>query len=185
MTKALLVVDLQNDFCAGGSLPVEDGHLVAERINELPAHFDVVVATMDFHVDPGGHFSPEPDYLDTWPRHCVAHTRGAELHEAFDAAPVEAVFYEGARAAAYSGFEGRRDPEQESGETLEEYLRAHAVTDVTIVGVATDHCVVATALDAHRAGFRTHVDTRYCAGVAPDTTRDAITRMRAAGIEVT
>jgi nicotinamidase/pyrazinamidase len=182
--RALIIVDLQNDFCEGGSLAVADGHVVAERINELPARFDVVVASKDFHVDPGEHFSPEPDYLDTWPHHCVAHTPGADWHPAFDETPVEAVFYKGAREAAYSAFEGVTDPEQVGGDTLEDYLRANDVEDLTIVGIATDHCVVSTALDALRAGFRTHVETRYCAGVLPETTRDAITRMRDAGVEV-
>jgi nicotinamidase/pyrazinamidase len=184
MTRALIIVDLQNDFCAGGSLALAEGHVAAERINELPQQFDVVVATKDFHIDPGEHFSPEPDYLDTWPHHCVANTPGAEWHPAFDAQPVQAVFYKGAREAAYSGFEGVTDPEQVHGETLEQYLRAHDVDDVTIVGIATDHCVVETALDARRAGFRTAVDTHYCAGVLAETTIAAIERMRDAGVEV-
>ncbi len=184
MTHALVVVDVQNDFCEGGSLAVEGGAATAARINELTDAFDVVVATKDFHIDPGPHFSQIPDFVDSWPRHCVAHSRGADRHPAMDAANVHAVFYKGAHAAAYSGFEGRSDPAQQEGQTLEHYLRAHGVTEVTVVGIATDHCVVATALDAHKAGFRTTVDTRYCAGVAPDTTADAVERMRAAGIEV-
>jgi len=184
MTRALIVVDVQNDFCEGGSLAVEGGAATAARINELTPEFDLVVATKDFHVDPGDHFSGAPDYVDSWPEHCVAHTDGAEWHPAFDPAPVAAVFYKGAGAAAYSGFEGRADHAQSEGPTLEDFLRGRGVTDVTVVGIATDHCVLATALDARQAGFHTTVDTRYCAGVAEHTTTGAIERMRAAGIEV-
>jgi nicotinamidase/pyrazinamidase len=184
MTHALVVVDVQNDFCEGGSLAVAGGAAAAARINDLIDGFDVVVATKDFHIDPGSHFSEAPDYVDTWPVHCIANSPGAEWHPALRAKLVQAVFHKGAHAAAYSGFEGRSDPAQERGKTLEQYLRAHDVTEVTVVGIATDHCVAATALDAQRAGFHTIVDTRYCAGVAPDTTADALERMRAAGIEV-
>ncbi len=184
MTHALVVVDVQNDFCEGGSLAVEGGAATAAHINELTDAFDVVVATKDFHIDPGPHFSQTPDFVDSWPCHCVAHSRGADWHPAMDATNVHAVFYKGTHAAAYSGFEGRSDPAQQEGQTLEQCLRAHGVAEVTIVGIATDHCVVATALDSLEAGFRTTVDTRYCAGVAPDTTADAVERMRAAGIEV-
>jgi nicotinamidase/pyrazinamidase len=185
MTNALIVVDVQNDFCEGGSLAVDGGAETAARITELLARqdFDVVVATKDSHIDPGIHFADAPDYVDTWPAHCIAGTPGAEFHPALDG-HFDAVFHKGAYAPAYSGFEGRADHEQRDGETLNEFLRRHDVTDVTVVGIATDHCVLQTALDANDAGFHTTVDTRYTAGVAPGTTKTALERMRAAGIDV-
>ena len=178
---ALIVTDVQNDFCEGGSLAVLGGSDTAKRITELltEERFDVVVATKDTHVDPGLHFAEEPDYLDTWPRHCVAGTAGAEFHPDLHA-EFDAVFEKGRYAAAYSGFEGLSD----GNETLEAFLRDRGVTRVTVVGIATDHCVRLTALDAVRAGFDTVVDTRYTAGVLPETTRAAIEEMRAAGIDV-
>jgi nicotinamidase/pyrazinamidase len=181
MTTALVIVDLQNDFCEGGALGVEGGADIAKRVNELPARFDLVVATKDHHVDPGDHFADEPDFVDAWPPHCVAGTEGAEWHPDFDPAPVRATFHKGQFAAAYSAFEGSH---ADTSETLEAYLRAHDVKEVTIVGLATDYCVVATALDAHRAGFATIVDTNYCAGVSAERSRAAIAKMRAEGITV-
>lgn len=188
MANALIVVDVQNDFCEGGSLAVAGGAAVAHRIDALlrdhRADYDVVVATKDYHVDPGPHFSDNPDYVDSWPRHCVAGTEGAELHPDLDASRVDEVFYKGAREAGYSGFQGRSDREQTSGTTLEQYLEDHDVDDVTVVGIATDYCVLQTALDAQHAGFHTTVDTGYTAGVDPETSRAAIERLRASGVEV-
>lgn len=178
---ALIVTDVQNDFCEGGSLEVMGGSETAKRITELLAdeHFDVVVATKDTHVEPGAHFSESPDYLDTWPPHCVAGTRGAEFHPDLQG-DFDAVFTKGQYEAAYSGFEGLTD----GAETLEDFLRRRRVTHVTVVGIATDHCVRLTALDAVRAGFATTVDTRYTAGVLPETTRAALEEMRAAGVDI-
>lgn len=108
--RALIVVDVQNDFCEGGSLAVTGGAAVAERISALLAgassDYAHVVATKDFHIDPGEHFSDTPDYRLSWPRHCVAGTPGADFHPALDTGPVEAVFTKGEYSAAYSGFEG-------------------------------------------------------------------------------
>ena len=178
---ALIVTDVQNDFCEGGSLAVMGGRETARRITELLAeeHFDVIVATKDTHVDPGAHFSDAPDYVDTWPHHCVAGTHGAEFHPDLHG-EFDAVFEKGQYAAAYSGFEGLTD----GRESLEQFLRDRGVTRVTVVGIATDHCVRLTALDAVRAGFETIVDTRYTAGVLPETTRAALEEMRAAGVAI-
>jgi nicotinamidase/pyrazinamidase len=188
MANALIVVDVQNDFCEGGSLAVAGGAATARRITELLREhrdrYDVVVATKDFHVDPGTHFSDTPDYVDSWPRHCVARTPGAEFHADLDPTLVDAVFYKGAYEPGYSGFQGRSDPDQHDGDTLEQYLRARDVDRVDVVGIATDHCVLQTALDAKRAGFDTAVDTAYTAGVDADATEAALARMRAEGIEV-
>ncbi len=120
-TRALIVVDVQNDFCEGGSLAVAGGAAVARDITALLATdhgYDHVVATKDFHIDPGEHFSDTPDYKTSWPRHCVADTPGAAFHPEFDPAAVEAVFEKGHHSAAYSGFEGVDD----SGTTLADWL---------------------------------------------------------------
>jgi nicotinamidase/pyrazinamidase len=182
MTTALIVTDLQNDFCEGGSLAVNGGAAAAAHISELLAEhrFDVVVATKDNHIDPGLHFAEAPDYVDTWPRHCVAGTPGAEFHANLHG-EFDEIFYKGEYEAAYSGFEGRT---KSGNETLEKFLRERGVTEVTVVGIATDHCVLETALDAERAGFETTVDTRYTAGVLPETTEQALERLRDAGINV-
>ncbi len=181
MRRALLVVDVQNDFCEGGSLAVTGCSAVAAAIT---AHvrsggYDHVVATRDHHVDPGGHFAEQPDYLETWPAHCVAGTAGAELHPALDRAPLEAVFDKGEYAAAYSGFEGRAD-----GVSLADWLRERGVDAVDIAGIATDHCVRATALDAVAEGFATRVLLHLTAGVAEASTDAALEQLRTAGVEL-
>ena len=180
--RALVVVDVQRDFCEGGSLAVAGGAAGAGKIADLldgDHPYDHVVATRDHHIDPGGHFAEQPDYLDTWPAHCVVGTDGVELHPALDRGPLEAVFDKGEHAAAYSGFEGRAD-----GVPLADWLREHDVDAVDVVGIATDHCVRATALDATKAGFTTTVLLDLCAGVAPETTERALNEMRTAGVTV-
>ena len=181
MKRALLVVDVQNDFCEGGSLAVAGGAAVAAAISEhvRSGGYAHVVATRDHHVDPGGHFAEQPDYLDTWPAHCVAGTDGAELHPALDRGPLEAVFDKGEHAAAYSGFEG-----VSGGVPLADWLRAHGVDAVDVVGIATDHCVRATALDAVANGFATRVLLHLTAGVAEASTEAALEQLRTAGVEL-
>jgi nicotinamidase/pyrazinamidase len=180
MTKALLVVDVQNDFCEGGSLAVAGGAAVAAGISALLATADyaAVAATRDAHRDPHEHFSATPDFVDTWPPHCVIGTPGAELHPNFDTQRVDSIFDKGEWQAAYSGFEGSNT----DGASLADWLRERAIDTVDIVGIATDHCVRATALDAAREGFATTVILDHTAGVAPDTTESALADMRAAGI---
>jgi nicotinamidase/pyrazinamidase len=179
---ALIVVDVQRDFCEGGSLAVPGGAEVARAISDLLVEhdYDHVVATMDYHVDPGDHFSDEPDHRDSWPPHCVAGTPGAEFHPAFAPSAVEAVFRKGHHSPAYSGFEGVAD----DGTTLVDWLRTRGVDAVDIVGIATDYCVLATATDAAAAGFVTQVLLDLTAGVAPETTEAAVESMRAAGVAV-
>ncbi|HEU5159109.1 MAG TPA: isochorismatase family protein [Streptosporangiaceae bacterium] len=183
MVNALIIVDVQNDFCEGGSLPVTGGADVASAISDhvLRGDYAHVVATRDYHVDPGGHFSTKPDYVDTWPAHCVVGTPGAEFHPNLDLAGVEEVFSKGERAAAYSGFEGATDEEI----SLAEWLREAEVDAVDVVGIATDHCVRATALDAAAAGFATRVLLDLTAGVARETTDRALAGLRAAGVDLT
>jgi nicotinamidase/pyrazinamidase len=138
-----------------------------------------VVATKDFHIDPGAHFSDHPDYASSWPRHCVATTPGAEFHPDLDTDAVEAVFRKGAHAAAYSGFEGA-DDRRDARRT---WLRTRTVDAVDVVGIATDYCVRATAADAVANGFTTRVLLDLTAGVAPDSI-EALTALRAAGVEL-
>ncbi|HEX5403796.1 MAG TPA: isochorismatase family protein [Pseudonocardiaceae bacterium] len=180
MAKALIVVDVQNDFCEGGSLPVTGGAAVAAAISAHVAgsEYDQVVATRDYHTDPGAHFSQQPDYVDTWPVHCMRGTSGASFHPELDVTPVVAVFSKGEHAAAYSGFEGTTG----DGVTLAEWLRAHDVSHVDVVGIATDHCVRATALDAARTGLRTSVLLDLTAGVAQSTVDTALVELDAAGV---
>jgi nicotinamidase/pyrazinamidase len=181
MTRALIVVDVQNDFCEGGSLAVAGGAAVAAAISaHIPAAgYDHVVATRDHHVDPGSHFADHPDFLETWPAHCVVGTGGVELHPALDRDRLEAVFDKGEFAAAYSGFEGAAD-----GVPLGDWLRERAVTAVDVVGIATDHCVRATALDAVGNGFATRVLLPLTAGVDPSTTDAALEQLRIAGVQL-
>ncbi len=181
--RALIVVDVQNDFCEGGSLAVAGGAAVARGITALLATdhgYDHVVATKDFHIDPGEHFSDTPDFRTSWPRHCVAETSGAAFHPDFDPSAVEAVFEKGHYSAAYSGFEGV----DESGTTLADWLRRRGVEAVDVVGIATDYCVAATAADAARAGLHTRVLTGLTAGVAPESSRAAIDQLRTAGVHI-
>lgn len=191
MHRALIVVDVQNDFCEGGSLAVTGGADIAAAITELIGQagpgYRHVVATRDHHIDPGSHFAHppvQPDYETSWPVHCVAGTEGVGFHPNFAPAvasgAVAAVFDKGAYEAAYSGFEGA----DENGRGLTEWLRDRQVTEVDVVGIATDHCVKATALDAARAGFRTHVLLDLTAGVAPHTTTRALAELREAGVEL-
>ncbi len=179
----MIIVDVQNDFCEGGSLAVTGGAAVARAITtRLAAEhgYDHVVATKDFHIDPGEHFSVTPDFVDSWPRHCVVETDGAGFHPDFDTSSVEAVFHKGAYAAAYSGFEGA----DEGHTALGDWLRERGVDEVDVVGIATDYCVRATAEDAASQGFATRVLLDLTAGVAPESTQSAITALRAAGIEI-
>ena len=181
--KALIIVDVQNDFCEGGSLAVSGGAAVARGINELLAGnpgYDHVVATKDFHIDPGDHFSEAPDFVSSWPRHCVVGTPGVDFHPDLDVAPVEAVFRKGRYSAAYSGFEGADD----DGTALADWLRRRDVDAVDVVGIATDHCVKATAADAVAAGFATRVLLDLTAGVSPATTAQAVDVLDSAGVQI-
>src|SRR3954470_7515814 len=181
MTRALLVVDVQNDFCEGGSLAVAGGADVAAAISaHVRAHaadYAHVVATRDHHADPRGHFAEQPDYLETWPAHCVAGTDGAELHPRREREPIEAVFDKGEHAAAYSGFEGRSQGVPRRG-----WLPADGGDRGDVVGIATDHCVRATALDAVGEGFATRVLLPLTAGVSDATTDAALEQLRTAGV---
>jgi nicotinamidase/pyrazinamidase len=183
----LIIVDVQNDFCEGGSLPVTGGAAVAAGISAALAddsrsgarRWDHVVATKDFHIDPGGHFGNPPDFVVSWPPHCVVGTPGTDLHPDLSTDRIEAVFTKGEHAAAYSGFEGHAD-----GVGLADWLRDRDVSTVDIVGIATDHCVRATALDAAELGLGTNVLLDLTAGVSASTVDSALTVLRTAGVNL-
>lgn len=169
--RALIVVDVQNDFCPGGSLAVEGGDKIASLISGYIARrgpeYRVVIATKDWHPDRADfpHFSSEPDYKDTWPPHCVQNTEGAQFHPNLDVEPIRHVFYKGQNSAAYSGFEGIND----FREDLQTYLHTRGITEVDVVGLATDYCVYATAVDAAKLGYATTVLLDLTAAVNPDS----------------
>ncbi|WP_313316404.1 isochorismatase family protein [Gordonia sputi] len=176
--QALIVVDVQNDFCEGGALGVNGGTAVARSLKSLTDDYGIVVATRDYHIDPGAHFSDDPDFVDTWPPHCRVGTDGVAFSPQFDTSEVQEVFSKGAYSAAYSGFEGASD----DGTTLTDWLRAHDVRSVDVVGIATDHCVRATAIDAANEGFDTRVLLNFTAAVSEPTANAALTSMRDAGV---
>jgi len=187
MRRALIVVDVQNDFCEGGSLAVDGGSAVASSITNLVGDdradgtYDHVVATKDWHVDPGTHFAAagtEPNFVDTWPVHCLAETTGAAFHPEL-AVAFDEVFLKGRTTASYTGFDGVTAA---NGISLAEWLTERNVDEVDVVGLATDHCVKATAQDALARGFRTRVLLSHCAGVAPESTESALVEMASAGI---
>ncbi len=190
MKKALIVVDVQNDFCEGGNLAVAGGAEVAFRIGDLlhrwqqadegDREYDVIVATRDHHIDPGDHFSDHPDFVNSWPVHCVVGTDGAAFHPNLDPQPFHAIFLKGEHQAAYSGFEGKTV----DGAQLGDWLRQHEISDIDVCGLTADYCVRATALDARREGFTTRVLTNLVAGVDAKTTEAAITEMRSSGVAI-
>jgi nicotinamidase/pyrazinamidase len=184
--RALIIVDIQNDFCEGGSLAVAGGAVTARAITDYldspgAAGYDHIVASQDYHIDPGSHFSSEPDFATTWPRHCVAGTAGARFHPDFDSSRAEEVFRKGQHAAAYSAFEGL----SESGDSLLAWLSARGITNLDVAGIATDYCVRATAADAAAAGFVTTVRLGLTVGVDPTTTAEALQSLRATGVTLT
>ncbi|MEB3030679.1 isochorismatase family protein [[Mycobacterium] nativiensis] len=184
--RALLIVDMQNDFCEGGALPVTGAGALAHEISRYldsaagRGRYRHVVATQDHHIDPGGHFSDEPNFRTSWPPHCIAGTVGADFHPALRTDRIEAVFKKGAYSPGYSGFEGADDNDV----GLADWLRRQGVDSVDVVGVATDYCVRATAEDAVRAGFATAVLPRLSAGVDPDTTAAALAELRSRGVDL-
>jgi nicotinamidase/pyrazinamidase len=180
---ALIIVDVQNDFCEGGSVPVPGGAALALAVNHYLASepgYQYVVATQDFHIDPGAHFSDRPDFSTSWPPHCVAGSAGAEFQSGLDTHRIDAVFRKGAYDAGYSGFEGV----DENGTTLLAWLRERGIDEVDVVGIATDHCVRRTAEDAARAGLSTRVLVDLTASVGGASAAEALAEMRSAGVEL-
>jgi nicotinamidase/pyrazinamidase len=187
VSRALFIIDVQNDFTEGGALGVDGGAAVAAAISGfLQAHageYAVILASRDWHDadnDNGGHFSAEPDFVDSWPAHCVAGTAGAEYHPALDTTRVTYHVRKGQGAPAYSIFEGRT----EAGSTVHNILDEHGIDAVDVVGIATDHCVRASALDALDHGQRVRVLTDLVAGVAPTTSEAALAELAHAGADL-
>lgn len=183
MSRALIVVDVQKDFCEGGSLAVAGGAAVAAEISRLLADdhgYDAVLATRDHHIDPGAHFAEEPDFRTSWPPHCVVGTDGAEFHDQLTFRDFGAIFDKGEYAAAYSGFEGHTDHDQD----LAGWLHDHGIDEVDVCGIATDYCVAATAIDAAQAGFQTTVLVDFTAAVSPENLPDTLITFAEAGVAV-
>ncbi len=178
MRRALIVVDVQNDFCEGGALAVHGGAAVADAVDSLMPEYRTVAATRDYHIDPGPHFSENPDYVDSWPPHCVVHTDGVGFHPSIDDDAFDAVFSKGAYSAAYSGFEGA----DADGIALADWLRERRVEAVDVVGLAADYCVAATAVDAAREGFATRVLLNYTAAISPEGWARAKAELTEAGV---
>lgn len=191
MKRALVVVDVQNDFVEGGSLAVAGGQELAYKIADCVsnnkergfAQFDYIVATKDFHLggsDNGGHFSDTPDFVDTWPKHCVQGTEGSLFAPGMSEAAkyLDAIFYKGQGRPSYSGFEGARLTYAGAfgrGTGLHEWLQKHEVGALTVCGIATDHCVKATALDAISLGYHVRIPARLTVAVGgEDAKLDAI-----------
>jgi nicotinamidase/pyrazinamidase len=189
MTRALFIIDVQNDFTEGGALGVTGGAAVAAGITELlhsnPGRYDHVFASRDWHDadgDNGGHFATDapPDFVTTWPVHCVAETSGAEYHPALDTQPVGFHVKKGQGRPAYSIFEGTTD----DGATVSDKLDELGVLDIDVVGIATDYCVRASALNAVEHGRHVRVLTDLVAGVAPESSDAALIELGHAGVEL-
>lgn len=190
MRRGLLIVDVQNDFVEGGALGVEGGNAVASGIAEYlagpHARYDMIVASRDWHNstdDNGGHFAAEgtdPDFVDTWPVHCVADTPGADYHDAIDVSKIDIHVRKGMGIPAYSAFEGVTPDNR----NLAEVFAEANITDLDVVGIATDHCVLASTLDALELDIKVRVLSDYIAGVAPEPSVAAIKKVAAAGAEI-
>jgi len=184
METALLIVDVQNDFCPGGALATARGDEVATRIAELIAdpdgqdrEYQCVVATQDWHIDPGAHFSENPDFVDSWPEHCIAGSEGAQIRRPVPTDQIDQFFKKGHYTAAYSGFEGVNDADQ----LLANWLREHDIARLDVCGIATDHCVRATVLDALKEGFEVRVLQDMCSPVDDARGAGALQEMQNAG----
>lgn len=187
MTTALIVIDVQNDFTEGGALAVKGGNLTATGITEYirankPA-YATVIASRDWHSpdgDNGGHFAAKPDKVTTWPRHCVQGTTGAAYNPAIETALIDVQIYKGDGMPAYSAFEGATP----GGATLNDVLTKAGVKNLDLVGIATDYCVRATALDARKLGYTVSVLSNLCVGVDTATSIAAIREMAEAGVQI-
>ncbi len=184
--RALIIVDVQNDFCEGGSLAVNGGAAVAKGVAEYLAvqtSAGVIVATLDAHVDPGAHFSDAPDFVDTWPKHCVVGTNGGQPHSNLMPAlgQIEMWFAKGAHEAAYSGFEGRSTT---SGESLSDYLKRRRITSVDVVGIATDYCVAATVRSALACGYSVRILSDLVAAVDPVGGQVTLDNFASTGVQI-
>lgn len=190
MTHALLVVDLQQDFCEGGSLAIEGGNRVAENVRDYlrESAYDVTVASQDWHRAPPetncGHFAlgdKVPDFVSSWPVHCVQHTQGAQLHSALNPRMFDVMVNKGDGTQSYSAFEGVT---REDKHSLLAILRSRGVTELDVCGLATDYCVKQTVLDGLGLGFKVRVLQDLSAGVTLETSAAAISEMHESGAKI-
>ncbi|MEO0312951.1 MAG: hypothetical protein RL140_181 [Actinomycetota bacterium] len=190
MSKALLIVDVQNDFCEGGSLACDGGAAVATAItNHLAVHgsdYSLVVASRDWHdgdSDNGGHFASHgtsPDFVNNWPVHCVGGSVGAGYHKNLNSEAIDVHVYKGMGEPSYSAFEGVT----EDGKGILEVLREHGVTVLDVAGIATDYCVKASAIDAAKSGLDVNVLQDLCVGVASASSEAALETMANSGCKI-
>jgi nicotinamidase/pyrazinamidase len=188
MAKALLVVDVQNDFCEGGSLAVAGGAAIASKISDYlkASNYDLVVGSRDWHDSDNnnsGHFADsgsDPDFTNSWPRHCVAGSQGADYHPNLSSELIQTHIFKGQGSHGYSAFEGVTD----SSESLAQVLNSKGINELDVVGIATDHCVLASALDANKLGLKVRVISSLTAGVSPESTEKAIDLLVDFGVEV-
>ena len=188
MPRALLIIDVQNDFCEGGALAVSGGAAVAGKISMFLKNstYDLVVASRDWHDgdnDNSGHFAEpgqEPNYSTNWPVHCVAETNGAAYHLNLDTASIDEHVFKGQGQNGYSIYEGKT----QGGQTFEQLLESNGIDEVDLVGIATDHCVLASAMDSKDHGLKVRVISSLTAGVSEASTEAAIDQMIDSGIEV-
>lgn len=178
MSRALVIVDPQVDFVEGGALAVNGGRTVIDKIvqyvDDHGQEYAVIAVTQDWHrpnSDNGGHFALRPDYVDTWPQHCVADTPGAEFVDVIQRMLDEtwvfnATFRKGYGSASYSGFDGgRQNPDNGRHEGLSDCLSSRGVTDIDVVGLAADYCVISTALDGIKHGYIARVLPSLTVGI--------------------
>jgi nicotinamidase/pyrazinamidase len=193
VTKALIVVDIQKDFCEGGALAVRGGNAVAvntaKYLTEHGGEYAVTVATRDWHIDPGPHWADVPDFIDSWPVHCRAGDSGADFHSALSLKHFDHLIFKGQYAAAYSGFEGSTSASGNpafDGDRLIDVLNAGGILKVDVVGLALDYCVAQTAIDASGHGFETTVLADYTAAVhnSRESVVQTITNLRNEGVRV-
>lgn len=189
MARALFIIDVQNDFTEGGALGVDGGDAVAAGVTELlrqhPERYDFVFASRDWHDsdnDNGGHFATDeaPNFVTTWPVHCVAGTDGAKYNPALDTTLIDVNVRKGQGRPAYSIFEGTTD----DGDTLDLALARRSVDEIDVVGIATDYCVLASALDGVESGRTVRVLTDLIAGVAPDSSAEALLELKRHGAKL-
>lgn len=187
MSRALIVVDVQNDFTEGGALACNGGAVTADAISKFidanHANYSLIAASRDWHnadSDNGGHFASQPDFLNDWPVHCVAGTNGAEYHPDLDLSRISVHVRKGQGKPAYSAFEGVTN----DGRSLVEILREGGVTALDVVGIATDYCVHATAKDALEEGFAVTVRANLCVGVNPGGSIEALSELISLGATV-
>lgn len=199
MNKALIIVDVQNDFVEGGSLAVQGGHKVAEELAQYVKqnykNYATIITTQDWHINPGTHWVKEnetPNFVETWPVHCEANTFGSQIVEPLADAlggihlnhdfPIWRVV-KGEYEAAYSGFDGHEFNDNENAK-IGLILKDYNITELDIVGIATDYCVKATVFDALEQGYPVTVLKQFTAGVAEESTQVAFKEFDEKGVTV-